>query len=135
MIHKLPRGGMFRLSQHFWAYEFDCRCGKCEYTLVAQSLVDRLERLRALTGYGIDVINGYRCEAYQENLRARGYETAKGVSSHQKGLAADIVCGAFDGKMLAEKARKAGFRNIGTGRRFIHVDEREGGPREWGYNR
>lgn len=132
-VHKLPRGGMFRLSQDFWGYEFDCNCGKCEFTLVSDELVEKLQKLRELTNFPITITSGYRCPAQQKNLRALGYETAKGVSSHERGLAVDIVCGAFDGKMLAELARKAGFKNIGIGRRFIHVDVRAGGPREWGY--
>lgn len=132
-VHELPRGGMFRLSEHFWAYEFDCSCQKCEKTLVSQELVDLLEKLRELTNYPITITSGCRCAQKQEALRKAGYETATGISSHEKGLAADIVCGAFDGKMLAALAKKAGFKNIGIGRRFIHVDVRAGGPREWGY--
>jgi uncharacterized protein YcbK (DUF882 family) len=129
----LPRGGMFRLAQDFWSYEFDCKCGKCEKTYVSEELVQKLQRLRELTKYAIAITSGYRCSGHQESLRKLGYETAKGVSSHEKGLAVDIVCGAFDGKMLAELAEKAGFQNIGIGRRFIHVDVRPGGPRRWGY--
>lgn len=123
---------MFKLSEHFWAYEFDCKCGKCDQTLVAQELVDKLEKLREFTRHPIEVTSGYRCQKHQDNLSSLGYETVK-KSSHQEGLAVDIVCGAFDGKMLTELAEKAGFQNIGTGRRFIHVDVRSGGPRRWGY--
>jgi uncharacterized protein YcbK (DUF882 family) len=134
---KIKKGCVAGVTEDFKYYEFDCSCGRqtCTETLIAEELVQKLQRLRELTSYPIAITSGYRCEGKQEDLRRAGYETAKGVSSHQLGLAVDIVCGAYDGKQLADLAQRAGFQNIGAARRFIHVDVRPGGPRRWGYKR
>jgi uncharacterized protein YcbK (DUF882 family) len=82
----------------------------------------------------VNISSGFRCTKHQEDIKKDPkFETAKGTSSHELGMAADVNCGFFSGKLLAELARKAGFQNIGVGRSFIHVDVRPGGPREWGY--
>jgi uncharacterized protein YcbK (DUF882 family) len=133
---KIKKGCVANVSENFKYHEYDCKCGRqvCTETLISEELTQKLQRLRELTGCApIVITSGYRCSAYQEELRVQGYETAKGKSSHELGLAVDIVCGAYDGAQLTELAEKAGFQNIGTARRFIHLDVRPGGPRRWGY--
>jgi uncharacterized protein YcbK (DUF882 family) len=134
---KIKKGCMAyaKADGDFRYFEFDCKCSKCDETIIAEELIEKLQRLRDQTSYPIHITSGYRCSSHQADLRAQGFETAKGVSSHEKGWAVDIVCGAYDGPQLAEMAAKAGFENIGVSHRFIHVDIRPGGPRRWGYVR
>ncbi len=80
------------------------------------------------------ITSGYRCHAYQQELKARGYETAVGVSQHELGRAADLVCPDLTGEELARTARACGFKAVGTGRKFIHVDLRADKERAWNYS-
>jgi len=133
MVHEMSKHCIIKLSQNFAFWEFDCPCKECNYTFVSQELADKLQALRELTDFPITILSGYRCHAHQKRLRESGIETAVGRSSHEDGLAADIRCGAFSGKLLAELAEKVGFKNIGIFKFGLHVDVRPGGPRRWEY--
>lgn len=135
MNYTMPKDCIKKLSEDFAFYEFDCPCMRvsCDKTVVSKEMIDMIQKLREYTKFPISITSGYRCKEYQQDLRDKGYETSKGPSSHELGIAADILCGAYDGKQLAELAEKVGFKNIGIGRRFIHVDLREDGPRRWEY--
>jgi len=136
MIKVYKKNDITHLTPDFCAYEFDCVCSHvdCDKTYISTTMVEKLQKIRDRTGFPITITSGTRCQKYQQELREKGAETSKGPSSHEKGIGCDIVCGAFDGKQLAKIARECGFNNIGIGKRFIHVDEREGGPREWRYS-
>jgi zinc D-Ala-D-Ala carboxypeptidase len=130
-----PKNSSFRLSEHFTAREFDCPCKdpKCTETFVSQELVDKLEKLRKLTG-PLTVTSGYRCRYYQEDLERRGYETAKN-SQHLLGKAADVTTKKMGGAALEGIARMCGFKAVGVGKTFIHVDLRSDKDRVWSYTR
>lgn len=122
------------LSLHFSSNEFNCPCSDCKETLVSDTLVERLEKMRVDLGVQLHVTSGYRCKGYQEQLRLRGYETATGISQHELGNAADISNGVLRGDELAEAAEKAGFTCIGVGKTWCHLDVRPG-PKRWSYKR
>lgn len=131
---KIKKGCVANISEDFKYFEYDCKCSKCDYTIIALELTKKLQALRDLTSYPIVITSGFRCPGHQEDLRNQGsYETAKGISAHEMGLAVDIICGAYSGEQLAELAEKVGFPNIGVSKRFVHLDIREGGPRRWAY--
>jgi hypothetical protein len=134
-LNKFPKGCHFYAAPHFQACEFDCPCTdeNCKWTLVEQELADKLARLAELADCPVHVTSGFRCDHYQDVLRKRGYETAKGISSHMWGGAADIMTRKHTGKQLQALALQAGFVNIGVGQSWIHVDIRPGGPRSWSY--
>jgi len=134
-ILNYTKGSNIRLSTHFNLSEFDCPCDDCGTTLVDKVLVSHLEALRTLLGSKIRVTSGYRCQGYQDQLKLRGYETAKGISSHTLGRAADITNGVTPGRELADIAKKVGFTNIGIGKDWLHIDTRPGGPRLWTYSK
>ena len=69
------------------------------------------------------VINsGYRTENHNKTLRSFGYMVSP-LSSHMKGLAADIqVMNDMERHRILAALLKAGFRRIGIGKYFIHVD-------------
>lgn len=134
MVHEMGKHCIIKLSPNFAFWEFDCPCSQCNYTMVSQELAEKLQKLRELTDFPITVMSGYRCHSHQKTLRATpGFETSVGRSSHEDGLAADIRCGAFSGKLLAELAEKVGFQNIGIFKYGVHLDVRPGGPRRWEY--
>jgi len=65
----------------------------------------------------IIITSGYRCEAHNKEVGG------KGTSSHLKGLAADIKCDDSGFRFpLVGALLKAGFKRIGMGKDFIHID-------------
>lgn len=134
-ILKYSKGSNLQLSTHFKIREMDCPCEDCGTTLVDKLLISQLEAFRTILGSKLTITSGYRCPEYQAQLKLRGYETAKGISSHTKGMAADITNGVTPGHELADIAKRVGFTNIGVGKGFLHVDTRPGGPRLWTYSK
>ena len=130
--NEYKKGAKINVSKHFVSSEFDCPCNACTVTLVQPDLVSKLENLRVAINQPLKISSGYRCESYQLELKLRGFETAKGISQHQLGAAADLLCEGMTGESLEHFARQAGFTSVGVGHSFIHVDLRPGN-RRWTY--
>ena len=110
-----------KISEHFRAGEFMCKCGKyCTETKLDSSLTDRLERLRGALGKAIHVNSGFRCPTHNKNIGG-----AAG-SNHMKGMAADIRADGVDPLELARCAEAMGFLGVilYPAKRFVHVDTR-----------
>ncbi len=107
-----------KLSEHFQAREFACRC--CGMVLVHPELVRKLEGLRNVVGAPVFIASGYRCAKY--NKAVGGAEN----SYHLFGMAADIWVKGISPRQLAEIVGKTGFDGIGVyqDQGFIHVDVR-----------
>ena len=133
-MRSYSKGSDEQISQHFRAYEFDCKCLICTKTIIDDDLLDLLDVLRDELGFPIIVTSGYRCDAYQRQLTDVGYETSSGRSEHQEGRAADIKTGHHSGEELEKAARKVGFKTVGRGSVFIHVDLRADKVRAWKYS-
>lgn len=100
--------------KHFTIGEFACRC--CGKARMDPVFVDRLDRARELAGVPFVIVSGYRCP---EHNRAVGSTS----DNHTKGVAADIACDHGPVRLLVVSALlDAGFRRLGIGRKFIHVD-------------
>lgn len=123
-ILNLEKGSLNKLSPNFKSFEFDCPCSKCSVTLVDEDLISNLQKLRNYLKFSIVITSGYRCSDYQKVLTDRGLPTAKGISQHELGKAADISCEGFSGIVLEDAARKCGFVSVGVGSNWIHVDLR-----------
>lgn len=68
------------------------------------------------------ITSGYRTKAYNKELIKRGFK-ASSVSSHLKGIAADIYVRNDSSRFAILQALiDAGFTRIGIGETFIHVD-------------
>lgn len=131
----LPKAADERLSNHFSAHEFDCRCnrGLCHFTLISPRLLDALQSLRDLLAEPLRITSGYRCQPH--NQEAGGSNR----SHHTLGMAADVAC--MDSQAMAELyAVAAGipvFGGIGRYPKqgFVHLDVRNrdgnGQPIEW----
>jgi uncharacterized protein YcbK (DUF882 family) len=101
--------------KYFTDEEFECPC--CHCRAISQMLVARLDQARELYGMPIVVNSGFRC--YLHNLDVGG----KSTSSHRRGLAVDIkVVNSHEMFVLIRILLAVGFRRIGVGDGFIHVD-------------
>lgn len=129
MIKKYESGDKSQLSPHFNVQEFRCKCGKEHEILIAEELVDKLEKLySALNCSKIIVTSGYRCTAHDKAVGGSG------TGQHTKGNAADICCYGQDGQPISSKtvccmAQDIGFNgiaNITAEYKYTHVDVRTG---------
>jgi len=131
------KGMDLKVSDSFTANEFACHCNDpaCQTQKVSSDLVTRLQTLRNALGSPIRVTSGYRCQAYQDALRAKGYETAAGVSQHTLGQAADIqpVDMRLMSGLLQYVKEQFADNGIGVATRFIHCDVRKPPGARWNY--
>lgn len=127
-----PKGQKRKIGRYFTTKEFDCPCDRCISTWIHPTLVERLDKIRDAVRGPVVITSGYRCSDHQSELKAQGYETASGLSTHETGWAADIVVNNFTGRQLEPVARDCGFTSIGVAKNWIHVDIRSG-DREWKY--
>lgn len=132
-MNQFKKGSQTRISNHFRAFEFDCKCTDCGQTLIDDDLLRMLDRMRDALLSPIEITSGYRCQAYQNKLRSEGYDTAAGISQHELGKAADIETGKHTGDQLEACARGVGFKAIGVGKGWVHVDTRDSRDRRWTY--
>jgi uncharacterized protein YcbK (DUF882 family) len=124
-----------KVSKYFKAYEFDCPCSSCNKTIISEKLLILLDKLRDKLQTPVRITSGYRCKDYQKELsNTTGVETSIKISQHELGEAADLKAATFDGWELEKIARDVGFRAVGTGKMFVHVDTRPGKIRSWKYS-
>lgn len=102
--------------KHFTLDEFDCKCG-CGLNNISPDLVTKLDEARGMYGKPMKIESGSRCPAWNK------HEGGKRSSAHLKGLAADIRCRTDrDRYKLRNIFYVLGFKRIGTGKTFLHVD-------------
>jgi hypothetical protein len=115
-----PSGVAWRWP-HFSARELSCQCDgrHCggEYFHDADFL-DALERLRAAVGSTLRVNSGRRCALHNAAVGGAA------LSQHKVGIASDIALAGHDPVALARAAVVAGFKGLGFGRSFLHLDAR-----------
>ena len=129
MIKKFESGDKSQLSPHFNVQEFRCKCGQPHNIMIAEELVDKLEKLySALNCSKIIVTSGYRCTNHDKNTGGSG------SGQHTKGNAADICCYGQDGQPISSKTvccmtqdiGFGGIANINEKYIYTHVDVRTG---------
>jgi uncharacterized protein YcbK (DUF882 family) len=130
-----PKYSCIKLSKSFTTDEFSCPCSNvsCNEQRLSFDLFDRLTKVREDFGTPLRVTSGYRCHEYQMELRARGYETAAGVSQHEMGNACDIQPTRQGMIGLLEHMVVKYFKAVGIAQSFIHIDTRADKERRWGY--
>lgn len=71
---------IIRLSEHFTANEFVCRCGKCDLSkpdiikkVIHPVLVEKLEEFRLCIGKPVIVSSGARCKEHHMNIYKSRY--------------------------------------------------------------
>lgn len=115
-IKIFKRGDNTKLSANFSVKEFECKCGKCEETLIDLDHVQRLQQLRDDLGSPISINSAYRCESH--NLAIGGEKK----SQHMKGTATDIVVKGMTPDEVADACEK--FDGLGRYDTFTHIDSR-----------
>ena len=95
---------------------------------MSEKILDTLDLAREKFDKPIKITSGFRTEAYNQDLKARGYK-ASSKSSHLKGLAVDIHCNnSKDRFELVDILLDVGFNRIGIANTFIHADIDEDKP-------
>lgn len=103
--------------KYFTYKEFDSPDLEDSGRSVSNELISMLDVARKKYGKSISINSGYR--THNHNAKAGGTPN----SSHLKGLAADIKCvNSTDRFKLEGILREVGFKRIGIGETFIHVD-------------
>ena len=118
-----------QLTPHFSEDEFVCSCG-CGTVVVDLEFVKRLEKVRVKCGFPFSIVSGFRCP--KKNASAGG----KSKSAHLKGKGVDIRCThSYQRWWIVFWAIKYGFKRIGIGKTFVHldVDDSLPEPRLWTY--
>ncbi len=108
---------------HFEYIEFDSPdlpgSGK---EFMDQKFLDLLDKARAEAQIPFKITSGFRTPEYNIDLKKRGYAVSKN-SAHMQGLAADIaVTSSANRLIIIESLLYVGFRRLGIGKGFIHVD-------------
>jgi uncharacterized protein YcbK (DUF882 family) len=109
------------LCKNFSRREFECSCG-CGYDQIEIELVESLQKVREYFG-PMTIVSGCRCGPY--NRSVGGSPT----SSHLRGLAVDIrSANSLSRFNLVRCLLAEGFKRIGIGQDFIHVDQDSSKP-------
>ena len=109
--------------KHFSRSEFDSPDLKGSGDKMSGEFLEKLDEARELAGIPFKINSGYRTQAYQDDLKRRGYKTSKLRSPHQDGVAADIsVKDSRSRFIIINSLLLAGFTRLGVGKSFIHVD-------------
>ena len=120
-------GDTTKISPHFHALEFQCKCGGKHDFQLDTALIEKLEKLHeALNCSAINVSSGYRCVQHDKAVGGSG------TGQHTLGKAADICCYGQDGKPIVSylvccAAEDVGFSGVARiNDSYTHVDVRSG---------
>lgn len=107
------------VSEHFKAKEFQCK-DKTEGLLIANELIETLEKIREHFNAAVIINSGYRTPSW--NGKVNGAPN----SYHCKGMAADIVVRGHSSREVAKYAdsimKQGGIIRYTN---FVHIDIRE----------
>ena len=121
-----------KLSEHFTTGEFECRCG-CGFGSrvedIEPNLIRVLERMRVFLDRPMIVTSGARCATHNEEVG--GKPNSAHLPDPETGKCRAVGILTRDGGMrwrYVHAAKAAGFRRIGVGDNFTHLDVAHGGP-------
>ncbi len=107
--------------------DFDCKCGKCglKSSQMSLSFIEKFTMAELISQTDFVITSGIRCPEY--NKKVGGSET----SSHLTGDAADIkVITSRQRYIIVKALLQSGFKRIGIGKTFIHVDDDPAKPKK-----
>ena len=101
------------LSKYFSIKECSCHC--CGQSQMSPVFMLRLDKAREDSGIPWGIVSAYRCEQHDKEVNGEG--------NHPTGEAADIASNNSTTRFkVITSLIKMGFRRIGIGKTFIHVD-------------
>ena len=107
---------------NFKLHEFRCKCG-CGLANPNPRLLERLNDLREVAGIPLHITSGSRCLEHNRSIGSK--DTSSHVPKGESGYtdAVDIRTESSTERFkVMDAAMKIGFRRIGFGKGFIHVD-------------
>lgn len=111
------------MSKYFSPSEFKHCTPACDISKMNPAFLERLDALREFVGIPLVLNSAYRSKSYE---KAHG---RTGNSAHTRGLAVDIRCNASATRYrLVAGALVCGFKRIGIGKSYIHLDVDESLP-------
>ena len=119
-----------RTARYFCEREFGACTPACSMQDMEQRLLDKLDECRERAGIPFILNSAFRSEEYD---RKKGRTTN---SAHHRGLAVDVRATGSDVKYkIVEAALTVGFRRIGVGATFVHLDCDDSLPQDviWTY--
>lgn len=100
---------------NFKPQEFTCPC--CGRNEMSRQLLEMLQKARTIANIPFIINSAFRCESHNKKV-------SKFTNSpHLGGFAVDIkITNSQQRFIIIESLIKAGFKRIGVGETFIHVD-------------
>jgi uncharacterized protein YcbK (DUF882 family) len=118
----------YQLTKNFGRRELKCPC--CDQCEMDPEFMKKLQELRDIMGRPMSINSGFRCASHNE---AVGGSKA---SRHRIGLAADcstVDWSSTDLYRLIKEAQALGFKGIGIGKTYVHLDMRDDKAKMWVY--
>lgn len=110
--------------KYFKVSEFDSPDKRGSGEFMNREFLLKLEKAREIAGVPFFVTSGFRTQAHNRNLIARGYK-ADPNSYHLKGEAADIQTKDSRTRyLIVAAAIEAGINGIGIMKTAVHLDNR-----------
>lgn len=105
------------MSKYFKPSEFEACTPSCSIEQMDTAFLNRLDSVREAAGIPLKLSSAYRSKEYEKKKKRSGN------SAHTRGLAVDIVCNASATRFkIVNAALKCGFKRIGIGKTYIHLD-------------
>jgi uncharacterized protein YcbK (DUF882 family) len=117
-----------RLTKNFSSEEFECPC--CQACAMNTDFLAKLQELRSFVARPMNINSGFRCENH--NRVIGGFDKSR----HLSGDAIDcctVGWSSSDLYSLISKAQELGFKGIGIGKTYVHLDTRSGKAKMWVY--
>ena len=103
------------MMRFFKLAEFRCPC--CGRADMNRDFLEQLDKARELAGVPFVITSGFRCPKHNKEVGGRPN------SAHLRGMAADIAVPDNETRFrILYGLIKAGFKRIGIGKNFVHVD-------------
>jgi len=121
--------------RYFKSSEFDCPGARGSGKKMNPGFLRMLDNARHYAGVPFKVNHGFRTREYYHKLIKKGYQAVKN-SAHEIGQAADIAYNKDNFSKILNGFIKAGFKRVGIGRTFMHVDNDDSNrpsPAVWTY--
>ena len=105
-------------------------CGHCGALRISFGLMGRLQALREILDRPVIISSGYRCPEHNQKVSTTGPN-----GPHVQGLAVDIIANQRETYQILRYVHLFGFRGVGIGKGFIHLDiiQAEPRPNVWTY--